>query len=280
MITAIIFSKDRPLQLDLCLNSILKNFTDCTEIIVIHKYDTNFIECIEILDNEYKDVSFKFQSESIYKDLYLTCEHSKNNYICFFTDDDIFYEKFSTNLYDNMFHPANQVCTLSLRLGLNTTKRYHQGELGVDEPYKKIINGNFLVVPKTSYGYGSYWSYSHSLDGHIFTKNDMLKVMDELSYLDEKFKFDQTPNEVETQMQRYWPLSYNNIVCPLHSVVVNSPNNRVSDTHIQNASGEQFDYTPEYLLGIFRAGKRINIDYLDFRNIDCPHKEINIMDGI
>ena len=36
MITSIIFSKDRPLQLDLCLRTIRKNFKECSRAVIIY----------------------------------------------------------------------------------------------------------------------------------------------------------------------------------------------------------------------------------------------------
>lgn len=280
MVTSIIFSKNRPLQLDLCLQSLKQNFLDCNEIFLLHKYEDIYLSSIEQIGKENKDLLVVQQSKSIYQDLFLMINSCNNNYICFFTDDDIFYKPFITKDYNKIFDKTNNVCTLSLRLGFNIRKRSHQGQEQEDIPYKNQKVGEFFIVPKTFYPYGSYWSYSHSVDGHIFRKNDLLRIMEELSYLDEKFQFKQTPNELETQMQRYWALSENNIVCPLESVVVNSPNNRVSNTHINNTSGEIFNYNPEYLLGLFLSGKRVNLNMLNLNNIECPHQEIDIIQGI
>ena len=44
MITSIVFSKNRPLQLDLCLESIHKNFPACNKVIVLHHNDAEFSE--------------------------------------------------------------------------------------------------------------------------------------------------------------------------------------------------------------------------------------------
>jgi hypothetical protein len=281
MVTSIIFSKDRPLQLDLCLSSIKKNFQDTNEIIVIEKYSDEYRKSLNTLKSEHPEVKFYPQSKCIYKDIKDCSLLSKNNYICFFTDDDIFYDRFFIGpFYKEIFEEKYNTCCLSLRLGLNIFKRSHNGAEGEDRPYMYHECGDFMLVPKTCYGYGSYWSYSHSLDGHIFRKETIINIMDELSYLDDKFNFKQTPNELEAQMQRYWALSENNIVCPKHSCVFNSPNNRVSDTHKENSYGDTFKYEAKNLLDIFIAGKRINFDLLDFQNINCPHQEVDILKGL
>ena len=107
-----------------------------------------------------------------------------------------------------------------------------------------------------------------------------MEMMSELYYLDKHFSFCQTPNCLEEKMQRFWTISPNVIVCPKQSVVVNSPNNRVSETHQENKSGEEYNYTPEQTLDVYRQGKRIDIDLLDFSSIRCPHQEIDIMKGL
>ena len=44
MITAIVYSKDRPLQLDLCLNSIAKNFDQASDVVVIYKSSDLYVD--------------------------------------------------------------------------------------------------------------------------------------------------------------------------------------------------------------------------------------------
>jgi hypothetical protein len=280
LITSIIFSKDRPLQLDLCLNSLKENFLDTDQIVVIEKYSDDYKDALHTLKREHDDVTFYKQSKSIYVDLYQWSLLSKNNYICFFTDDDIFFKKFHCSQYDEIFAQQNNVCCFSLRLGLNIDRRSHFGAMLEDKPMAFYEVGDCLVVSKTAHVYGGYWSYSHSVDGHIFRKKDIQTIMSELSYLDEKFSFKQTPNEVESQMQKFWPISENFIIAPKQSRVVNSPNNRVSNTHNENVSGENHNLSPEYLLNLYRNNKRINLQALNLDEIYCPHQEINIIEGI
>lgn len=280
MITSIIFSKDRPLQLDLCLNSIRQNFLDTNEVIVIEKYSDHYKHALSTLKAQHQDVMFYQQSGSIYSDVKDWSLLSRNNYICFFTDDNIFFKKFHCNQYDEIFKQPIGICCLSLRLGLNINQRSHMGKIIQDIPTSFHEAGDCLVISKTDHPYGGYWSYSHSLDGHIFKKLYIRKIMSELSYLDQKFHFAQTPNELESQMQKFWALSDNFIIAPKHSYVVNSPNNRVSDTHIENMSGEQHEISQQSLLELYNAGKRIDVNSLDFSNINCPHTEIDLMRGL
>tara|TARA_R110002020_G_scaffold117929_4_gene269561 strand:- start:372 stop:836 length:465 start_codon:yes stop_codon:yes gene_type:complete len=149
-----------------------------------------------------------------------------------------------------------------------------------DKPYSLFSGGdNMIVWPKTSNVYGSYWSYSLSVDGHIFRKNDILEMMEELVYVQQLRQWKQTPNELESALQRFWALSPNMMAAPKQSMVVNSPNNRVQDT-CHNRSGDTHNYEASYLLGKYISGARVKLEYLDFDDIKCPHTEIDIMKGI
>ena len=279
LITSIIFSKDRPLQLDLCLKSIKKNFKDSTQNIVIHNnsesFENNFAH--KTLREEHPDVESWKQSDSLFKDVYHAAHGAKNDYICLFTDDDIFYKEFECNDYS--FINDEHLSCLSLRMGINITERSHQGQTGQDTCRRFFPTENGMIAwSKTAHAYGSYWSYDLSVDGHVFKKDRMLEMIDELCLLQNKHKWANTPNVLESTIQRFWAVGPNFIVSPRQSVVVNSPNNRVQDTH-QNMSGEKYDYSSETLLEKYNSGARINLDSLDFSDIKCPHTEIDILKG-
>jgi len=279
LITSIIFSKNRPLQLDLCLSSINRNFSDSTQNIVIHNNSSEFSEAHGLLESEHPKVEFWPQSDSLFKDVLIAVESSENDYICFFTDDDIFYMPFSAKDY-TIFNNDGIAC-LSLRMGMNICERSHGGVVGSDL-CKQVFQADedLLAWSKTSHTYGSYWSYSLSVDGHIFRRKDIADMMNELCFLGDRCGGQQTPNHLESAIQRFWALSPNFMASPRHSVVVNSPNNRVQQSHAHNRSGDLHDYDENYLLGKYMAGNRINIDYLNFNDIKCPHTEINIMEGL
>lgn len=278
LITSIIFSKDRPLQLDLCLNSIKKNFKDSSQNIVIHNNSEQFHKVHETLQEEHQDVEFWQQSCSLFKDVLHAVTGAKNNFICFFTDDDIFYRQFSCNDYS--FLNDQHLSCLSLRMGLNIVERSHAGQTGPDTCQKGWKTDNGMIAwPKTFHCYGSYWSYDLSVDGHIYRKPLILDMIDELCFIQPRYNWGNTPNVLESTIQRFWTNGPNFIMAPEHSVVVNSPNNRVQKTH-ENKSGEVHDYSSEFLLDKYESGSRIDLDMLDFSDIKCPHTEIDILKGL
>tara|TARA_R110000824_G_scaffold46485_2_gene133512 strand:+ start:3144 stop:3983 length:840 start_codon:yes stop_codon:yes gene_type:complete len=278
LITSIIFSKNRPLQLDLCLKSIKKNFTQSTKNIVICNNDEEFDDAYHTLKNEHSDVMFWNQSDSLFHDINRMVRAAFNDYVCFFVDDCICFNK--VDLSEDIFD-IPEVCCLSLRLGANISQRHHNNVAYPDEPsnYGVDSTGRYMVWNKTAHCYGSYWSYSHSVDGHIFKRSEMDKITSELWELSEFKDWKQTPNEFESAIQRFWALSPSLMICPLESAVVNSPNNKVQESH-DNRSGDYFDYSEKTLLEKYESGSRIKLEDLDFSDVKCPHTEIDILKGL
>ena len=278
MITSIIFSKDRPLQLDLCLNSINKNFPD-SQNIVIHNNSDQFQDAQKNIESDHSKVQFWQQSGSLFSDVYWAIYNSSNEYICFFTDDNILYSELPAIRKDVLDH--GDMSCFSLRMGTNISQRSHSGQIYQDAPAEVFqLDENTICWNKTRNAYGSYWSYSLSVDGHIFKKKDILDMLDEMCYLNERYRWTQTPNTLESIMQRFWTTTPPMMSSFVTSVVVNSPNNRVQNSHLTNKSGEFFDYSAEELLKQYSEGKRIDLNLLSFDDIKCPHTEVDIMKGL
>ncbi len=281
LITSIVFSRNRPLQLDLCLNSVKKNLPECSSVVVIHKNSEEFASAHETLEGEHSGVSFCQQGKSIFRNTLESVISADTDYICFLTDDNICFSGTTSIPYQVILSQAGVAC-VSLRLGLNISERSHLGVIGKDTLASYHEYDNFIAWSKTAHTYGSYWSYSLSVDGHVFRQQDLIEMLDELSYLEDRRpeRWKQTPNELESAIQRFWATTPNLMVAPRHSCIVNSPNNRVQDSHPDNTSGEYHGYNAGYLLGKYMNGSRINLEYLDFSNIKCPHTEIDLMAGL
>ena len=279
MITSIIFSKDRPLQLDLCLKSISKNFTNSSQNIVIYNNSDEFAEAHKILEQEHPTVEFWPQGESLFKDVLHAIRGAKNDYICFFTDDDICYMPFYCTDFGFLNDPL--ISCMSLRMGLNIVERSANNQKYKDKcNFHYTSDKEIILWSKTIHYYGDYWSYDLSVDGHIFHKPNIESMLNELCYLQPIKKWGNTPNVFESVLQRFWA-SGRNFMCSMpHSVVVNTPNNRVQDTHTENRSGDEYDYTPQFLLSKYLSGQRIELESLDFSDIKCPHTEIDILKGL
>lgn len=281
MITTIVFSKDRPLQLDLCLSSIKDLFPQSTKTIVIHNNSEEFNGAYSMVKSEHKQVDFWPQFPSLFNDIQVAIESSNDEYICFMTDDCFVYGDIwlDVDSFSQIFSSPDVSC-FSLRLGLNIDSRQIGDSFYEDRPKNDLFAYNkYLLCSKTSYGYGSYWSYSLSVDGHIFRKKDILEMVRELVYIEKIKNWKQTPNSFEEALQRFWALSPNFIAFFNESKVVNSPNNMVQNTH-KNRSGDTHSYNKYQLLNLFKSGKRINRLLLDTSNVRSPHTEIDLLKGI
>ena len=281
MITSIIFSKNRPLQLDLCLNSIKQNFPQSTQNIVLHNNSVEFGKAHLNIKKEHSDVEFWQQTESLFCDIWEAVKFAKNDYICFFVDDCIVYNRVFLKEINLQNLEKDVVSCISLRLGMNICERSHELHTFPDKPvdYGFSECGGWMMVNRTNNLYGSYWSYNLSVDGHIFRKKDMEEMSLELWKVSQFKDWKQTPNEFEGALQRFWPTTPAGIVCPFQSAVVNSPNNKTQNSH-PNRSGDVYDYDENLLLQKYEDGARINIDDIDFSNIKCPHTEIDILKGL
>ena len=289
MITSIVFSKDRALQLDLTLQSIKRNFRQSDSVTVLYRCSNPTHEdSYKVLSDEHPDVAFVQQSEldgesgGIFADIEMLIALSPHDHICFFTDDDIVYQyvDFTQSSLGALFQ--KDVSCLSLRLGTNTNMwDYGDGILKRDFLPHCAWEDPFLIWNRTSLPIGGYWSYPLSVDGHIFQKDTIRTFSKELNILNasEQFGWKQTPNELEVKLQRFWfelpPL----MGALQKSHVVNSPNNRVQET-VENWHGRQYSLHQEYLKDKFNEGKRINLDNISFGEIVCPHQEIDILRGL
>lgn len=273
MLSTIVFSKDRPLQLDLTLNSIKKNIPLCNDIKVLYCSSGEYEKSYENLVNEHNNVIF-ISEKNIGFDVHLGTMVSliNNPYLMFLTDDNIVYQPSKTTELDlgNLF--ARDIACLSLRLGVNIT---HRDGYPTPQPRFERVAGHHLIWNRMSVLAQDYFNYPLSVDGHIFKTRDIDKIITNL-HASNRIK---NPNKLEQLLQRYFFEVPALMACELHSCVVNSPNNRVQE-EVQNWHGQKFPYDPGHLLELYNKGIRLGLDYIDFKNINCPHKEIDILRNI
>lgn len=267
MLSTIIFSKNRPLQLDLCLSGAKKNWVS-NDFVVLYTCDSEYSNAYETLKNEHSDCTFVKQDS--FSASFSTCLKLRQNakYIGFLTDDNIVFDKCYTKAdqLDEIFISQEMAC-LSFRLGINITER--DGRL---EPMPKFSKfGNHLLWNRMCHLAQSYWNYPLSVDGHIF-RSSFIKWLWESHLMYENIS---GPNRLEVLMQRFFfdigPFQ----ACENYSRVVNSPNNRVQD-EVKNWYGDTYNYEAKDLLRLYTNGYRIQLENLDFK-VKCPHQEIKLI---
>jgi len=276
MISAIVFSKNRATQLDLLLKSIKQNFIQCNQIRVVWKADDSHLESYNILMKEYQTKVIFIKQDSFFQDTWEACRDSKNEYVVMFTDDDIVYKMVNIPA-STLSHLDNDVFgCYSLRLGLNITKRQMEDKWYNDTTQVNFLNESEIIWNRTSVLPHSYWGYVLSVDGHIFNKRKLQKILYEIYLWNNINRYSQTPNKLESLMQRFFFEVGPFMLAPKDSCVVNSPNNRVQEEY-KNRSGDQYSYCEDHLMQLYLSGHRIKLEDLDFSHVNCPHTEIKLI---
>lgn len=276
MISAIVFSKNRAAQLDLLLQSIRTNFKQCNQIKVVWKADEEHSQSYEILMKEYRSKVFFIKQDEFFKDTWQACKDSKNEYVVMFTDDDIIYRQIDIP-ESTLLHLDNDVFVCySLRLGLNINKRQIEDKWYEDTAQVNTLNEHEIIWNRTVASPHSYWGYALSVDGHIFNKRKLQKILYEIYQWGNLQTYSQTPNKLEALMQRFFFEVGPFMLAPRYSCVVNSPNNRVQEEY-KNRSGDKYSYCEDHLMQLYLSGYRIKLENLDFSNVNSPHTEIKLI---
>ena len=119
-ISTIIFSKDRPAQLDLLLSSLEQNGNHLFDwSFVLYTYSDKEYQAGYDLCKQYHPTVLWWKEKDFRKDLISTLNNLAFEYLIFFVDDNILYRPIQFNIteLDNLFN--QNVDTLSLRLGQN-----------------------------------------------------------------------------------------------------------------------------------------------------------------
>jgi len=284
-LSVVIFSKDRAAQLDLCLKSIYKNLGILKEHLKIYIIYTASSE-------EFKKAYVKLttelykQSPSVYffpeekfggfqKTLNYCIKHWED-YVLFFTDDDIVYREFLDADFDKIvsdMENENLIC-ISMRLGTNTfvqdqyTNSYCLIPDNVILSSEKIRKWNWKEQPKHI-----NFAYPFSLDGTLFSSSTAKKIID-------KTPGYHNPNSLEGKafacIKDYIDELPDSMGCFEKSCVINTPINRVQETCL-NGAGKFFGNTPEELNENFLKGKRLTLEGMDFSTIIGAHQELKLI---
>jgi hypothetical protein len=252
----LIFSKDRPCQLELLLRSITEMFVDYESngFYILYKYTDDISkEGYNKLKEQY---NFNFINEiSFKKDTVEIINNFEDDLTMFLVDDDVFKEKLNLSSEPvTKFLENNNICCLSLRLSPNLRRCYtiDSAMLSPHFESKWIWNWN-----NSQYDF----AYPMSLDGHIFRTKEIVPLIQNLNFIN--------PNQLESK------LHMNKINKPLMSCfetsrIVNIPDNRVqNEFKNRHANGSLKNLNSKFLEGF-----RISTDNIyGIDNISC-HQEI------
>lgn len=290
-VVALIFSKNRPLQLDLLLNTF---YLQCeqpysTDIVVVYNHDEEYEESYETLFREQEEKerhNILFINDQNYVSFKNSFIHKIKNYdyILFLVDDNIFTSRFSlTQIKDLLFYNPNFL-GFSLRLGKNTDHCYAFNGI---QKIPESVEHNFSInmdslnwlgqfFPKITYSVFSFnWKNSDLDFNYPLEISSSFYRMKDIYFLLKQSKY-RNPNDLESQLyMNVWRfLNKPNLFSYNKSVAFCAPMNRVQNVALANRYSQIDIYSPESMLKMYENGFRIDpLRFNGFVSNGC-HQEV------
>lgn len=250
MINVVIYSKDRAMQLEACLQTLKKHFKEYEQAkkTVIYKatsivHRTAYSMLIEGFQNE---PNIEFVGQNHFKNDTVAAIHHANPYTMFVMDDILFKDDFS--LSDAPFTVMGpQTLAVSLRLHKGISYCYATDKSSELPQFVRDVPGQLCVW--NYIGKDGDWGYGYSLDANVFLTNHILPAVSLVEY--------HTPNQLEAMLNIPRPVGPQYMSCyPDGGKLVNYPANRVQ-TDYPNRFEQDWDQ--DTLADMFMDGKRIDI---------------------
>ena len=243
----IIFSYNRPLQLEALLRSAKQHIDNLGTIYVLYRSKGNdFQTAYDELITDYPEVHFTQQKNPPhdFKPILIDLlKQSEAPYVCFAVDDIIVTDSFDMQACTDALE-ATGAYGFYLRLGKNITYSYNYN-ITLTVP-------KFMPVAQDIYSFHfegkSYWAYPNTVDMTVYRKEDILPTILEMNYT--------SPNTLERDWHRKANLQ-NIGLCFDHSKMINTPLNLVQENWNNK---HESAYPTEELLDLWQQGLRIDID--------------------
>jgi hypothetical protein len=272
LVNVIIFSKDRPAQLDALLRSIRERVESWQQrslwSVVFTASTPEFARSYEILCAEHRSDALEFIDErsrsGSFKSILVETmqrQHQANGapWCMFLVDDMIFKAAWPLDGGKPMRRlRAERVLCLSLRMCPRYDYSYATN-LRVKPPFMaRFGRWNWLKA-------SGDWGYPMSVDGHIFRYSDIFPLAQQIEF--------NSPNTFEFALSRNPIKARPLMTCYAESVVMNLPVNRVQHD-FRNRAGGEHGVSVERLNASFLAGKRVDLApiYAINDNRSCHHE--------
>ncbi len=252
-VDCIVFSRDRPLQLEACLLSLQRyaSAPHTTLSVLYRATDGCFRRGYEELQEARPDVTWI--AEANFRDDLLAAVGREEQTV-FHTDDDVFFACVG------QVPLTDDLACFTLRLGLNTTYCY---PLDLHEQLvEPRIEGEVVSWLWRDQALGAY-SYPLALNGHVFRTSEVRGWLERSSF--------GNPNELESALQAYGDELPPRMASFRHSRVVSIPANIVNETF---ANRHADAHSAAELNERFLRGERIDLEAMDFSHVTACHQEI------
>lgn len=264
---SIIFSKDRPLQLELTLKTneiYCKEKNIRNEIVLYKASNQRFENAYKKLASEYPDT--KFIKENSFKQDLLACVHNKE-YVLFLVDDCIFTRYYSIKTISDFMNICGGVLGFSLRLGNNTTQCYPL-RINNDIPIMQPMGKNINAFSWKESGAGDF-SYPLEVSSSMYRMENIKPLLEGSNYY--------SPNSLEWIMSISVKLfnSMPFLLCYETSPAFCNPINKIQ-TENNNRVGINPAYSIENLLILYESGYRIDYNLFNGFISNGAHQEVDI----
>jgi len=257
-ISGIIFSKDRPIQLDALLRSYyLYCENPCSLTVLYNTSDESFQKGYDELKIIYDSVKF-IKENDFRRDLISQLSNIDAEFIFFAVDDMIFIRRFS--LSEILSRMSSRVI-FSMRLG---------SRINWCETCQKEMNPIFTIrdtLLEWKWALNEYdWAYRFSVDGNVYKTKEILALTKSFSF--------KAPNSYEGLMNGFLLFKYKKRGLSFHDpVVTNLVLNKIqSELEYDNLFGE---ISVTGLLDYWNQGYQFDIEKISEYNFNSVHKITN-----
>jgi hypothetical protein len=267
---SIVFSKDRPMQLDAFLRSQRKMASmEMTpgiveQVIVYCSSHEAYQKGYDIVREQHQN-NIWYPETEIKRDLLeIFSRFQEMKTVVFFCDDNIWINKWQWSLMvrECVFENPKILC-YSLRMHPEIRRCYPMGNIVTPPPHFVHINETMNWYVWSWQGLRGDWGYPMSIDGHIFRMSDIFPYIMGMPYTN--------VNEIEMYMSQK-PIDRPWMFCAGKSSILNVPLNRVQTTNPNIHMGVD----PWQMNQYFLEGKRIIVEVLEgFENVS-PHQEADV----
>jgi glycosyltransferase involved in cell wall biosynthesis len=263
----LVFSKDRPLQLDGTLTSLRRHCRDAGAFTPRVLYTTSTSRARSLycqVMREHPDVHF-VREQDFRRDLLLLLQ--RHEFVLFVVDDSIFVRDFMLDEFANALRRHKDAIGVSLRLGRNANYCY-----ALDKPQGIPELHPFSDTLLTFRWPGAECDFGYPLEvsSSLYRSADLLPLLRELPF--------SNPNTLEAGLANragHFHDSHPQLLCPPVSLAFSAPINLVQQV-CDNRVGKREQFTAAALNDRFAAGCRIDVSRFDgFTPTGC-HQEVDL----
>ncbi|GIM47102.1 hypothetical protein DNHGIG_26510 [Collibacillus ludicampi] len=266
-VVGVIFSKDRAMQLDATIRSLMLHCRDHQQLVLKVLYTTSN----PYMENQYHELIRTYDTVEFIKEHEFKSELLSSvadyPYVLFLVDDNLFVRDFSVMDLIHSLETHHDVLGFSLRLGNNTDYCYPLARKQKLPAFLAVDHG-FLKYNWTQAEYD--FAYPLEVSSSLYRVDDILPLLIQTEF--------SNPNTLESGLAAYanrFVSQKNFIMCNQQSITFCNPLNVVQNV-FHNRAGNRSHYSVHELRKMFDQGFRIDVErYSGFVPNAC-HQEIDL----